>query len=652
MARDSDAESDVDMNDMTKMVGDLKNLESDLFASTRNPKTGETRNRVKDTTKKVAFEDSDDDLDDLLSEGKDSVQNTKFLSSDVKSSKVAALFRIGTSESKGVPINASTLPESMGSLKPVQKDLPLEKRSLVEKTSGNDPQKALEPFETSRNEISTIKVPDRVKKSLFMEDLIGLKPRASSLKDVSKSPPKRITETPEKSSESMPNLVGKDQLEKSGSSGFTLTASSSREPRRGRGKSTALNDPLGFWASSALQEPQIPDKKSEVLERKSQNSEPPDDLPEWLGGTRKTDKSEVKAQDLPAAVKIPQQGLIAQSEIKTLPHPEVSQLIEVQLEQQAALITLQQQEHELRAATVLSQQSEHLHSVISRQQNQLNEQEKMFNILVKKQVDRQAALDMEIKMQQAKIDHYIQALAKSPVDSLPTFQSEYQEFGVTEKNKLRGDAAMESDGLINKLEIDKQNVENIVMVLKEKHEREIKILEDSHETQMHFMRSSMERLETKLREDTETLEKYYENKIEKIGDEKNQMEELLREQIRDLKEEQKEIINEMHARHKDQIALLQKEHSETIENISRAKQLERQAVDFMESNRTNLEKILNNSKEIFDNFQNISDQVSSKETDLITKKERDLINQEEQLRGDQQINKLVDVKFIRLLILS
>ncbi|XP_015111903.1 fas-binding factor 1 homolog [Diachasma alloeum] len=637
MADDSDKGSDVGIDEVARMVEDFDDLESDLFGgSTRNKNSAEAKSRGRETQKKVAFQDFEDEslLDDLLSEGMDSAKNSKPLLRDSKSTKVADLFKIESAESRGLSTNAPAFSESSVSAKPPQKDIFLEKHS--EKLSTNDPPRSLEPFEPPKAEIPEVKMPDRTKKSSLMEDLFGSRSRASSLKDISKNSTKKTNETAEKFSESMPNLLERDQLGKSSSGGFTLTSSSSREPRRGRGKSTPVDDPLGLLASSNTpQEPQIPEKKLEPVERKTQPPDPQDDLPEWLGGSKRSDKSEIK----PQGAETPQQSLVLQSDKRTFPHTEISQLTAVQFEQQAALITLQQQEHELRAAAVLSQQSEHLQTIINRQKGQFNEQERMFNMLVRKQMDRQAALDMEIKMQQAKIDHYIQALAKEPVDSLPNFHSENEEFGMTKEDKLRESIPIESEGLINKLELEKQNLENIVDILKEKHEREIKILEESHETQMHFMRSSMERLETKLREDTETLEKDYEKKIEKLGDEKNQMEALFREQIRNLKEEYKEIINEMHARHKDQLTLLQNEHSETIENISRAKQLERKAVDFMESNKTSLELILNNSKEIFDNFQNISDQLKSKETDLITKKERDLMKLEEQLQGlREQLN--------------
>ncbi|XP_063995106.1 fas-binding factor 1 homolog [Diachasmimorpha longicaudata] len=620
----SEKGSDIDIDEMGKIVEDFGDLDSSLLGdSMRNKNAGEIKSRGRDTQKKVAFEDPDSEslLNDL-SEGVDSENNLKPLLSDSKSSKLANLFKLDSAEPKGISTTTSIFSESTTTKRP--------------HSSVNDPPKSLETFEPPKTEIPVVKISDRAKKSSLMEDLFGSRSRASSLKDISKNPSRKTTESTEKFSESMPNLLERDQGGKSSSGGFTLTSSSSREPRRGRGKSTVLDDPLGLLVSSSTsQEPDILEKKLEPVEKKTQPTNSQDDLPEWLGGSKRSDKPELKLQ----GAETPLQSLVLQADKRAFPHPEVSQLTEVQFEQQAALITLQQQEHELRTATVLSQQSEHLQSIINRQKGQLNEQERMFNMLVRKQMEKQSTLDMEIKMQQAKIDHYIQALAKEPVDSQSALLPEDEELGLKKENKFKENTPIESEVLINRLALEKQNLENIVDILKEKHEREIKILEESQETQMHFMRSSVDRLETKLREDTETLEKDYEKKIEKLEDEKNQMQALFQEHIRNLKQEHEELVSEMHARHRDQITLLQTEHSETIENIARAKQLERKAVDFMESNKASLDLILNNSKEISDNFQNISDQFKSKEAELITKKEKDLMKQEEQLQGlREQLN--------------
>lgn len=69
---------------------------------------------------------------------------------------------------------------------------------------------------------------------------------------------------------------------------------------------------------------------------------------------------------------------------------------------------MQQQEHELRTAAILTQQTDQLNNIVESQKNKISEQEKLFDNLVKQQVNRQAMLESQIKLQQARIDNFIQ----------------------------------------------------------------------------------------------------------------------------------------------------------------------------------------------------------------------------------------------------
>lgn len=71
-------------------------------------------------------------------------------------------------------------------------------------------------------------------------------------------------------------------------------------------------------------------------------------------------------------------------------------------------MTMQQQEHELRTATTLSHQNDQLSKLIETQKYKLTEQEKQFNMLIKRQMDRQILLEAQMKQQQERINHYIQ----------------------------------------------------------------------------------------------------------------------------------------------------------------------------------------------------------------------------------------------------
>lgn len=85
-----------------------------------------------------------------------------------------------------------------------------------------------------------------------------------------------------------------------------------------------------------------------------------------------------------------------------------SLLLGTQFNQQAAIMAMQQQEHELKTATVLSQQTEQLSKVSDSQHSLLHSQEKQFDALLKLQLEKQILLEKQIKLQQERINQYIQ----------------------------------------------------------------------------------------------------------------------------------------------------------------------------------------------------------------------------------------------------
>lgn len=84
----------------------------------------------------------------------------------------------------------------------------------------------------------------------------------------------------------------------------------------------------------------------------------------------------------------------------------------MEFDQQAALVNMQQQEHELRTAAALSQQNEKLNYMLEIQKVKLTEQEKQFNMLIERQLQRQNLLETQMKAQQDRIDNYIQVTLK------------------------------------------------------------------------------------------------------------------------------------------------------------------------------------------------------------------------------------------------
>lgn len=85
-----------------------------------------------------------------------------------------------------------------------------------------------------------------------------------------------------------------------------------------------------------------------------------------------------------------------------------SKLLGMEFDQQSTILNMQQQEHELRTAAALSQQSEKLNYLLEVQKVKLTEQEKQFNVLIARQLERQALIEAQMKSQQDRIDNYIQ----------------------------------------------------------------------------------------------------------------------------------------------------------------------------------------------------------------------------------------------------
>ncbi|KAF7989566.1 hypothetical protein HCN44_008240 [Aphidius gifuensis] len=614
-----DSDDSVDLEEVDRLVGGLDDLDNDLFGIDTSKKPNKLFQ--KNDKPKVVFPDFNDDnsIDDLLSDGVDTKKNYKSTFSDTKSNKIAELFKIDTQIDSTI---SKTNPALAGSSTNDTKILLNNEKSqsIANKSSPTEIQKNIpkisETLDLLKDDNSTgVKQTEGNKRSAFIEDIFGTKPRTTkNIAQTNKTT--TVGRLDDNLTQSMPNFLNNNdaQTVKTSSTGFTLTNSATREPRR-RAKSNILDDPLGLLGTTSKPTEEIVQQvQPKVDVKKSVNALPQDDLPEWLSGTKRTTNAE-KLDD-----KINNK------------EAEVSNLTSTfDLEQQASIVALHQQEHELRTAKILTEQSNQLNSIVSTQKAKIEEQEKMLNTLVKSQVERQANLDTQIKMQQAKIDHFIQALSRQP--SLPViFKNENDGNDNIEDNIHHENKNIETESMINKLKIEKDNLENIISILKIKQETEIKILDDSHELQMHFMEITMKKLEDKLKNDTELLENNYEIKIEKLINEKKQLEDYYKLQIETLKTDHAEYVKEIYNRHLEQIKLLQNEHSNMMENICRSKELERQTVDFIENKKNDLDNVLKQSQLIFDNIQTFSDKLNNKDQQITDKQNNALKKEEEYLQ--------------------
>lgn len=147
-----------------------------------------------------------------------------------------------------------------------------------------------------------------------------------------------------------------------------------------------------------------------------------DDLPDWLRGSSKDSKSDRKEERSKSKPEKRERAEASQEtkveekqkdniELPSVDNPsQVSVLMGMQFNQQAAVTSLKQQEHELRTATMLARQNEQLGVLLDCQKNKLSEQDMQFNTLIARQMERQTLLETQLKMQQERIDNYIQVI--------------------------------------------------------------------------------------------------------------------------------------------------------------------------------------------------------------------------------------------------
>ncbi|XP_046470671.1 putative leucine-rich repeat-containing protein DDB_G0290503 isoform X1 [Neodiprion pinetum] len=608
----------------------LDDLEDDLFGtllrrknSSAGPKISKSNTQATSgIKKKVVFHDfnEDDPLGDLLSEEEDSQPNT---GANIKGSIMSDLFGIkgndalesNTHQNKSQPklissvdnvvaaadkLSAKSGDQSGPSIsteitQEIRKAIPLPRSNILTNNA----------VATSTTDRSG-KAGDKSKKSYLMEDLFGNRAKDKvPLKDTTVAG-LDISEIQKKS----------EQLSKPNSIGYAPTLSAPRESRRSRRSSGGIIDPLGMFSSptlasetSTVQNTEVTaskldypsssglkDARTIVGESVKSNPElPSDDLPEWLGGSKKFSKNVTPAitksgdKTLNTAhaldtsrdqgVENPE-DLPAQSSLDHLQNypGHLSLMTGIQFDQQATMLSLQQQEHELRTAVTLSRQSEQLNKMIESQRGRLNDQEKQFSLLIKRQIDRQELLEAQMKAQQDRINSHLQALLAQPISvpfMPPTIQNNDLNKGSDENKKDQNTLEV----IIRKLETEKLDFENIIDKLKDQHSKEIRIIEESYMRQIEIMNQGSVRLEKRLRQDVESAEADYGAKIQKMKEEQESLKIAHGEELENLKMEHIKQIQEIRNQQHRNIQLVQNEYIETIQNISKAKEIEQQTIN-------------------------------------------------------------------------
>nr|XP_012141789.1 PREDICTED: fas-binding factor 1 homolog [Megachile rotundata] len=617
--------------------------------------------------KKVIFKDSNEDnlLNDLLSDEETSIKEKKSFSSDTKNNLIEDLFKIKTPVPSTTSTKLSSELESKYNFS--QEDNQLFSQKQNSKTVSKGIFNTLKNGSTKEEKVvqltNTAKSEDDILANLIdKSDGIDNKSRRPSLKETlfEKKPYSSIStdssihkQTRKVEPDTMVQFVNSLKQPKSQTTGQT-TKTSTRESRSGRRNIELVNDPLGLLSTSLLpeQNPQmtmnenVPTKDLDI-----QNTKIEENLPEWLGGStkledKKLEKKKEETEEISTFKQNTETSVNDGTDLKISDpsnakgvsvHPNyLSMLFDAQFSQQTALINMQQQEHELKTATVLSQQNEQLTKVSNAQYTTLRNQEEQFNTLLKLQVERQALLEKQIKMQQERIDQYIQALMAQPI-SVPSNTSIYGSC-VSEticKDKEFTNEKKEMEDIITKLQMEKSKLEASLSTINEKHNDEITFQAEFYQRQIAFVREALMKSEEQTRQEIECLEADYMAKLEKIKDEKQQVENQYKEEIHNLKNEHAQHIKELCDLHNENIKLLQTEYSNIIESISRAKEMEDRVTETITNRKSDIEDMLQKANSIIETILVNKEKLEMKDNEIIEFREHTLKILEDNIKAQK-----------------
>ncbi|KAG7189083.1 hypothetical protein KM043_008662 [Ampulex compressa] len=649
--------SNLNSDDITRLVGDMNDLDNNLLNDSFKrqpsvPDNSKSSELSRDGRKRVLFKDynEDDPLADLLSEDEEGenvngnvLQERKStITTAAKTNLMENLFGIKTAkiDEKQSPIPAARR-EDPKEARPLMKQESIWKTdSYISSNDTHTDKQVAKPKHPSNNDEDTLgnlldkprTGEDRSKKSLLMEDLFGSKPKSS---------PSKIA-TP--SGLSAMNLPKPEQPVKPQMSTYVPPSSSvPKEPRRGR-RTTIVNDPLGLLSPNPQSDQplQLGIKESmpdtAKIKGKSITEE---NLPTWLDGGKKMDAEKEKEKAPLASGEeslTSQPPLIQQNVTVNDVYPEhLSTLMGMQFDQHATMMGMQQQEHELRTVAAFSQQNEQLRKILNSQQSKLSEQEKQFDTLIKMQMDRQAMLEAQMKIRQERIDRYIQVLMAQPTSvGHQTFGATSQVQHVAEKNEGLLKDGVESESMVQKLQLEKVRLEETIDSLKEKYENEITLQGESYRRQISFLEETMEKLEKRLKSELESQEMEYQTKIEKYKEQNMEMENFHKEEVHRLMKEHAQYVEEMYERHSQTIKLLEREHAETIERIAKAKETENLAVTALTVHKQDVENMLHKADSIVENIKSTYDKAIEREDESLKLRENYLQTQESEVKMQRQ----------------
>ena len=192
--------------------------------------------------------------------------------------------------------------------------------------------------------------------------------------------------------------------------------------------------------------------------------------------------------------------------------------------------------------------------------------------------------------------------------------------------------------------------------------------------QVHILEETIERLEQRMQSNFENLETDFEGKVQKLKEKMLVMENIHEEEKKELKvkliknitmyilvyfseyalflylkysqKEHVSVIQQIYDRHSQNITLLQNEHAEVIQNISKAKAMEQQAIKTFAYHKSNIDDMLTKTESVIDNLQILQKKIEEKSDTFYESREVYFQTQAEHLKRMYELNKNKSMKII------
>ena len=481
------------------------------------------------------------------------------------------------------------------------------------------------------------------KKSNILDDILGIGdsksstyPKSVQRENTSKAPISRQTTT-ETISENI-NIES--------ASGYT--PSNARKSGR-RQSAVVFSDPLGlFGPNDKEKEKEITNKVSKTAPRKSSIAGT-----DWLLGENEKSSHLMKLKSSPIIQvtansedrietestsnnRIMESKSILPTTILHLNSNQPQLMENLNTETNNSLNNLKQQEFQLLVASQMKVQENVLVDMKNKQQELLNQQERQFNELLKKQITRQSELEDVIKQQQERINNHIQALMGS--HSQPSYMEGFSVVGVSNERTTNDaenspTAKIELEAEVKCLEMEKLRLEDLLANVQDNHEKEILMIEQSYKKRIVIMEENLQSIECRYKDEIKSMDKFFTDKIGSINTEKENIVSNFEKKIKLLEENHQHFIDKLKKSYDIDLDMLKKHYEELMENIRKSKFMEFAIKEESSSYMDVLKRASNNLETASGDIQSLHDVLQEKMMVLERDKEIQLSNREKRLEG-------------------